>query len=141
MVLSWSSTFVSWYICPGTPSFELLTVDYGAARNGELKCSDVSGTEAISLHSRLLDQHNFLFGLSVPETPLQIFLGTNGYFRADEPNRTVFRQRPRLMFWPETDSFRYIGPRIPVGTTEYMAWIFGYGESEGEVRFGVAPRN
>ena len=46
-----------------------------------------------------------------------------------------------LLFRPETGSAREIRPKIPVGTKKYVEGDFGYGESEYEVRFGLAPRN
>ena len=33
------------------------------------------------------------------------------------------------------------GPKIPVGPKKCMEWGFGYGKSEYEVSFGLAPRN
>ena len=41
----------------------------------------------------------------------------------------------------ETGSVREIRPKIPVGTKKCVGWGFGYGESEYEVSFGLAPRS
>ena len=53
--------------------------------------SGVRGSEGDNSPFRGARTNNIIFGLPAPETPLLLFLGTYGYFRADLPNRTGFR--------------------------------------------------
>ena len=110
------------------------------SRNGELKCSGVSGSESDNSPFRCARPKLTLYSdFPYPKahsTHLLVPTGTFGWiYQAEQyfgPGRGCCSGRKPV---------RRIRPKIPVGTKKCVEWGFGYGESEYKVSFGLAPRN
>ena len=112
------------------------------ARSGMLKGSGVSGSEGDNSPFRGARPTLISYSDSpYPKPHSTHFFGTRGCFWADLTNRTLILPGPRSLFRPENLFGSVNPPKIPVGVKKNVERGFGYGESEYEGSFGLAPRN
>ena len=86
--------FITGYICPAIPRFDLPTPNLAGSSNLSSFRSRDSGIPGIRDRNAIFFRSgvpaqicSFIFEFPAPENPLHTFLGTRGYFRANLSNR------------------------------------------------------